>query len=67
MDYRGIRYSIRAGIERGQWFVVIHPEGIEVSSKKIFGSREDAEVQAHRIIEKWLDAKSRQRTSKQSE
>jgi hypothetical protein len=33
---------IRAGIERGQWFVVIHPEGVEVSSNKIFGSREDA-------------------------
>ena len=43
MDYRGIRYSIRAGIERWQWFVVIHPDGVEVLSNKIFGSRKDAE------------------------
>jgi len=67
MDYRGIRYTIRAGIERGQWFVVIHPEGVEVSSNKIFGSREDAEVHAHRMIDKWLDAKFKQTTNKQSD
>jgi uncharacterized protein YcgI (DUF1989 family) len=52
MEYRGIRYTIRAGIERGQWFVVIHPEGAEVSANKIFGAREDAEVHAHRMINK---------------
>ena len=28
MDYRGIRYTIRAGIERGQWFVVIRGTGV---------------------------------------
>jgi hypothetical protein len=39
MEYRGIRYTIRAGIERGQWFVVINPEGVEVSSNKIFGAQ----------------------------
>jgi len=67
MEYRGIRYTIRVGIERGQWFVVIHPEGVEVSSNKIFGSREDAEVHADRMIDRWLDAKSRQRTNKQND
>ena len=60
MEYRGIRYTIRAGIERGQWFVVIHTEGAEVSANKIFGAREDAEVHAHRMINKWFDAKSGQ-------
>jgi hypothetical protein len=49
MEYRGIRYTIRAGIERGQWFVVIHPEGVEVSANKIFGAREDAEVHVHTV------------------
>jgi hypothetical protein len=28
MDYRGIRYRIRARIERGQWFVVIRETGV---------------------------------------
>jgi hypothetical protein len=51
MEYRGIRYTIRAGIERGQWFVVIHPEAVEVpAKKKIFGTREDAELQARALI-----------------
>jgi hypothetical protein len=62
MDYRGIRYTIRAGIERGQWFVVIHPEGAEVPANKIFGARQDAEVHARRMVDGWLDAKSRERT-----
>jgi hypothetical protein len=58
MEYRGIRYTIRAGIERGQWCVVIHPEGIEVPANKIFGAREDAELYAHRMIIRWLETKS---------
>jgi hypothetical protein len=64
MDYRGIRYTIRAGIERGQWCVVIHPdEGVEVSGKnKIIGTREDA---ARRMINRWLDdPKSRRRINR---
>jgi uncharacterized protein YcgI (DUF1989 family) len=66
MDYRGIRYTIRVGIERGKWFVVIHPEGVEVSSNKIFGAREDAEFHARRMINKWLETKSAQGSNKQS-
>jgi hypothetical protein len=34
MEYRGIRYTIRAGIEPGQCVVVIHPQGVEVGGKK---------------------------------
>jgi hypothetical protein len=42
MEYRRIPYTIRAGIERGQWFVAIHPdEGVEVAGNKIIGRRED--------------------------
>ena len=64
MEYRGIRYTIRAGIERGQWFVVIHPQGVEVG-KKISGTREGAEYYAHRMINRWLEPKSRQRTNRE--
>jgi hypothetical protein len=39
-----IRYTIRAGIERGQWFVVIHPEGVEVAANKILATRDDAKL-----------------------
>jgi hypothetical protein len=63
MEYRGIRYTIRAGIERGQWLVVIHPEGIEVSANKVFGTREDAKVHAHSMIKKWLERNQKQRTN----
>jgi hypothetical protein len=45
-EYRGIRYTIRIGIERGQWLVAIHPEGVEVSANKNFVAREDAEFHA---------------------
>jgi hypothetical protein len=65
MEYRGIRYTIRSGIERGQWHVVIHPKGVEVPANKIFGTREDAEVHAHRMINRWLEPKSRQRTNRE--
>ena len=58
MEYRGIRYTIRSGIERGQWFVVIHPQGVEVG-KKISGTREGAEYYAH------YEPKSRQRTNRE--
>ena len=50
MEYRGIRYTLRAGIERGQWFVAIHPDGIEVCENKVFGDREYAEFHARRMI-----------------
>ena len=63
MEYRGIRYTIRLGIERGQRFVAIHPDGIELKGKaSILGKREDAESQAHRMIDRWLEPKSSQRT-----
>jgi len=35
-------------------------EGVEASSNKIFGSRKDAEVHAHRRIDKWLGCKNNQ-------
>ena len=58
MEYRGIRYTIRAGIERGQYRVVIHPDDDEMLANKIFLSREDAEGEARRMIKRWLERKT---------
>jgi hypothetical protein len=62
MEYRGIRYTIRAGIERGQYRVCIHPDGNEMPANTIFLSREAAEFYAQRMINKWLAAQSGQKT-----
>jgi hypothetical protein len=59
MEYRGIRYTLRAGIERGQWFVVIHPDDIEILAKKSRVTHEDAEFHARRMIDGWLGPKSK--------
>ena len=68
MEYRGIRYTIRAGIERGQWFAAIYPQGVEVGGKKkIFGTRKDAESYARRLISRWLEPKSNQNQSANTE
>ena len=54
MEYRGIRYTIRAGIERRQYRVVIHPDEVEMPANKIFLSRKDAEDYAQLMIDRWL-------------
>ncbi len=55
VEYRGIRYTIRARIEREQWSVAIHPAGVEKAGKVMTGPREKAELQAHSLINKWLE------------
>ena len=57
MEYRGIRYTIRARIERGQYRVVIHPDEVEVPANKIFVSRKEAETYARLMIKRWLARK----------
>jgi hypothetical protein len=54
MEYRGIRYTIRSRIERGEWYVAIHPDGIEGPGKVVAGSRDDAESAAQAMIDTWL-------------
>jgi hypothetical protein len=54
MEYRGIRYTIRTRIERQEWYVAIHPNGVELPGKVVVGSREEAELQAHSMINDWL-------------
>jgi hypothetical protein len=63
MEYRGIRYTIHAGIERGQWSIVIYPQVAETTEKKVFGTREDAERRARHMITrlKWKSSKAQQK------
>lgn len=55
MEYKGIRYTIRARIERDEWLVAIHPGDVEMPGKIVSGDREQAETLAHTMINKWLD------------
>jgi hypothetical protein len=55
MEYRGIRYTIRARIERDEWLVAIHPGDVERPGKIVSGGRERAETLAQSMINKWLD------------
>jgi hypothetical protein len=54
MECRGIRYTIRTRIERQEWYIAIHPNGVELPGKVVVGSREEAELQAHSMINDWL-------------
>ena len=54
MEYKGIRYTIRAGIERNHWTVAIHPGDVESLPKIVAGDREQAEALAHSMINDWL-------------
>ena len=60
VEYRGIRYTIRARIERGQWSVAIYPAGVEMKERVVFGSREGAELRALKMIDSWLSKHSTQ-------
>jgi len=53
MEHRGVRYTIRAGIERGIWSVAIHPGGVESAARLVYGKRQVAEFEAHSMIDRW--------------
>jgi hypothetical protein len=59
MEYHGIRYTVRTRIERDEWYVAIHPDGVELPGRVVVGSREDAELEAHHMIKDWLRGHSR--------
>jgi hypothetical protein len=46
VEYRGIRYTVRTRIERGEWTVSIYPADVESPRRVITGRREDAEMLA---------------------
>jgi hypothetical protein len=54
MEFRGVRYTIRTGIERDSWSVAVHPDGVESAAKRVHGTRENAEFHARAMINRWL-------------
>ncbi len=54
MEYKGIRYTIRARIERDEWLVAIHPGDMEMPGKLVSGDRERAVILAQSMINNWL-------------
>jgi hypothetical protein len=58
MDYRGVRYTIRAGIEPNLWSTSIYSDGVESRANRLYGPRKDAELQAHSMINEWLQKQS---------
>jgi hypothetical protein len=59
MEYKGIRYTVRIGTERGRWAVAIHPAGVESSARFCFGCRDEAERQARAMIDSGTGGYSR--------
>ena len=62
VEYREIRYTVRARIERNEWTVSIHPGGIEGARRVVTGPRERAELLARSMIDRWYE-----RAAKRSE
>jgi hypothetical protein len=54
MEHRGVRYTIRAGIERDSWSVAIYPSGVESDAYRFYGTRANAESRARYTIDRWL-------------
>jgi hypothetical protein len=61
MEYKGVCYTIRIGIEPGQWAVAIFPLGRESPIKKIVGTRADAHAAARSMINHWLQGRPKLR------
>ena len=55
VEYREIRYTVRARIERNKWTVSIHPGGIEGARRVVTGPRERAELLARSMINRWYE------------
>jgi hypothetical protein len=51
MEYWGIRYEIKKGIERAEWVWVIHTD--KPREGKVTGSRDEAVSAAIRSIQGW--------------
>jgi hypothetical protein len=59
LEYRGIRYTVRARIERNEWAVSIHPAGIEGARRVVTGPRERAELLVRSMIGRWNERAQR--------
>ena len=62
VEYRDIRYTVRARIERDEWTVSIHPADIE-SPRRVVTGREEAELLARSMIDRWHETRGARRIS----
>jgi hypothetical protein len=63
VEYREIRYMVRARIERDEWTVSIHPADIE-SPRRVVTGREEAELLARSMIDRWHKTRGAKRSEK---
>ncbi len=61
MEHKGVRYTIRIGIEPNLWSISIYPGGVESRANRVYGTREDAEVEARAMIDGWPHKQKRKR------
>jgi hypothetical protein len=61
MEYRGVQYAIRIGINRGRWQLAVYlPDRKSPAERPVIGKRKDAEIAAHVIIDAWLKKRFRE-------
>jgi hypothetical protein len=61
MEYRGVRYAIRIGINKRQWQLVVYfPDRELPAERPVIGRRQDAEIAAHAMIDNWLKKRIRE-------
>ena len=55
MKYKGVRYAILLGTARQEWRVAIYPVPNQLPKERtVIGTREDAVITAHSMIDAWL-------------
>ncbi len=54
MEHRGVRYTVRVGIEPDLWSVAIYPGGVESVANRFYGTRANAEFPARSMMERSL-------------
>src|SRR6202030_4579172 len=65
VEYRDIRYTVRARIQRDEWAVSIHPADIE-SPRRVVSGREEAELLAQSMIDRWHETRGAERSESES-
>jgi hypothetical protein len=61
MEYRGVRYAIRIGIDKGLWQLAVYlPDSELPEEKPIVGTRQEAEFAARAIIDAWRKKRVRE-------
>ena len=61
MEYRGVRYAIRIGIDKGLWQLAVYlPDSELPAEKPVIGTRQEAEIAARAIIDAWLKKRVRE-------